>query len=493
MGRRSLTGVMRRSVAVQAGMAVMLALAGCNPTVVNGAHGIPAARAGASSAYDPANGTIVMFGGADRSGVLGDTWIWDGAGWQLQHPIAPPPAREFAWMGFDPATSRVVLFGGIACAPPGVDDPIGCEYQNTQTTLADTWTWDGSSWSQLHTAQSPPVFSFRGDFGGMAGDATHHNLILVTYGPPDPDHLVQSWILRSGDWQRLQSKHTPPAIEFSGPAYDAVTGRLIVQQQGGRSDTTWSWNGSDWQDLGPSVNSPHSYGQLVSVGGLGVMLIGEGSEYNWTGKSWTNYQQLPQSVSLSLRPRDGWTAAYHEPTHELVLVGGRAGAAGNHLLADTAGWDGSKWKTLVQAPPSPKVPLASCSAKRAASGFGFGGNTDPSGASIAVDFFEPLSGPCHLHVDVVLSLLGADGSLLNLPGNPSTQPVDVDLTWEAGGQAVIFDVPGLCVFGQSITARIQAGDLDTLFPVISDPTCQTSSPPLAPSITSSVRPTGLRP
>ena len=161
---------------------------------------------------------------------------------------------------------------------------------------------------------------------------------------------------------------------------------MIVQQQGGRRDTTWSWNGSDWQDLGPSVNSPHSYGQLVSVGGLGVMLIGEGSEYNWTGKSWTNYQQLPQSVSLSLRPRDGWTAAYHEPTHELVLVGGRAGAGGNHLLADTAGWDGSKWKTLVQAPPSPKVPLASCSAKRAASGFGFGGNTDLSGASIAGEY-----------------------------------------------------------------------------------------------------------
>jgi hypothetical protein len=169
------------------------------------------------------------------------------------------------------------------------------------------------------------------------------------------------------------------------------------------------------------------------------------------------------------------------------MVGGRAGPGGNHLLADTAGWDGNKWKALVQAPPSPKVPLASCSAKRAASGF-----TDLPGASVAVDFFEPLSGPCHLHVDVVLSLLGANGSPLNLPGNPSTQPVDADLTWDAGGQAVIFDFPGLCVFGQSITARIQAGDLDTSFPVTSDPTCQTSSP-AGPSITSSVKPTGLRP
>ena len=492
MGRRSLKGVMRRWVAVQSGMAVVLVLAACNPTVVKGDHAIPAARTNASSAYDPANGTIVMFGGADKSGVLDDTWTWDGSGWQPQHPLASPPAREFAWMGFDPATSRVVLFGGVTCASPGVDDPIGCEYQNTQTTLADTWTWDGSSWSQLHTAQSPPVFSFEGDFGGMAGDATHHNLILVTYSPPDPARLVQSWTLRNRDWQRLQSRHSPPAIAFSGPSYDAVTGRLIVQQLGDGRDSTWSWNGSDWQDLGRSVNSPHSYGQLVSVGRLGVMLIWDGGEYNWTGKSWTNVQQLPQSVSQSLRPRDGWTAAYHEPTHELVLVGGRAGAGGNHLLADTAGWDGSKWKTLVPVPPSPKVPLASCSAKRAESGLGFGVTTDLSGSSIAVDFFEPLSGPCHLHIHVVLTLLGANGSPLNLPGNPSTQPVDADLTWDAGGEAVIFVAPGLCIFGQSITAMIQAGDLNVSEQVLVYSPCQMASPP-APSITSSVRSTGLRP
>src|SRR5260370_941699 len=184
MGRRSLMGAMRRWVAMRSVMAVMLVFAACNPTVANGAHATPAARTDASSAYDPANGTIVMFGGADKSGVLGDTWIWDGSGWQQQHPLASPPAREFAWMGFDPATSRVVLFGGTTCAPPGVDDPIGCEYQDTQTTLADTWTWDGSSSSQLHTAQSPPVFSFQRDFRGMAAAATHHNLISLTYSPP---------------------------------------------------------------------------------------------------------------------------------------------------------------------------------------------------------------------------------------------------------------------------------------------------------------------
>src|SRR5260370_41833562 len=128
MGRRSLKGVMRRWVAVQSGMAVVLVLAACNPTVVKGDHAIPAARTNASSAYDPANGTIVMFGGADKSGVLDDTWAWDGSGWQPQHPLASAPAWVFGCMGFGPAPSLVGLFCGVTCAPPGVDAPIGCEY-----------------------------------------------------------------------------------------------------------------------------------------------------------------------------------------------------------------------------------------------------------------------------------------------------------------------------------------------------------------------------
>jgi hypothetical protein len=40
--------------------------------------GIPAARYGASMAYDPATGTVLLFGGYEATGPSNDTWTWSG-------------------------------------------------------------------------------------------------------------------------------------------------------------------------------------------------------------------------------------------------------------------------------------------------------------------------------------------------------------------------------------------------------------------------------
>jgi Galactose oxidase, central domain len=495
-------------------VAVVFLTAACSqpPFVIDhsGDAGTPPPRAGSSATYDAANGTIVMFGGADRLGVSSETWTWDGAGWRQHHPTTSPPGREFAWMGFDPATSRVILFGGVTCPPPGVNELLGCDYEKVSTTLADTWTWDGSTWSQLKTKHVPSAPINFADFGGAAGDLGHGKLILVTSGAPDPDFLAQTWVLDNGDWQRLHPKHSPLADIFSGPAYDSVSGRLIVQQSQGPHydcgangcaprprlsyDTTWSWDGSDWHDLGPTVRSPHSYGRLLSVGRHGLLLIDGNSVDGWNGSSWAASAQMemPEDISPAMRPRFDWAGAYHEPTRQLVLVGGRD-FEGNHLFGNTAGWNGSGWATLVPAPPSPPVPLSECSPTKTVSAeVGGGAVTENGPANIfELDFFEPPAGPCHLKVSVVLSLVSATGSPLRIAGNPSTQPVDADLTWDGGGQTVTFTGMGLCALSPGAVMNIRAGDFQQSMPLASSP-CLTSSP-ATPSISSSVQPSGLRP
>jgi hypothetical protein len=490
--------------------AVLFLAAACGNSPVidhSGDPGTPMPRAGASAAYDAANGTIVMFGGANRSGVLGETWTWDGAGWRLHHPKTSPPAREFAYMGFDPETRRVVVFGGLSCPPPGIDELLGCEYQTHSTALADTWTWDGSDWSVLETRHVPQVLGFRCCFGGAAADTRHGELILVTVAPNDPDFMAQTWVLKDRDWQRLHPKHSPLAQEFSNPAFDSVSGGLIVQQDVGphgmcpstgcvdrphlRYDTSWSWDGSDWNDLGRSVNTPHGYGNLLSVGQHGLLLIVAGGFVHWNGSSWEPPQALPEAVSPMLRPRYDWTAAYHAPTDRLVLVGGRTWE-GNHLFGATVAWDGSNWVTLRAAPSSPSTSLGPCSVRKALSsnggGFGLGGS-DVS--TLEYDFFEPPAGPCHLTTEVVLTLVDANGAPLAIPGNPSTQPVNADLTWDAGGQRVIFTITGTCQFAPGATADVHAGDFQ-LTGQHFVPSCGSDSR-TAPSITPSVRSTGLRP
>ncbi len=77
------------------------------------------ARYGNAMAYDPHRHVTLMFGGQNGfnfgTGLLGDTWEWDGAAWtELQVP--GPPARSFIKMVYDAARRRVVLFGGFTAS-----------------------------------------------------------------------------------------------------------------------------------------------------------------------------------------------------------------------------------------------------------------------------------------------------------------------------------------------------------------------------------------
>ena len=108
----------------------------------------PAGRVWDSWADDPATGQVVLFGGIQAyrtSGpddVIGSTWTWDGTTWTKQQPTATPSPRTGAAMVYDPATSQLLLFGGSSHSGTGY--------------LGDTWAWNGTTWTQLNPATSPP-------------------------------------------------------------------------------------------------------------------------------------------------------------------------------------------------------------------------------------------------------------------------------------------------------------------------------------------------
>jgi hypothetical protein len=55
------------------------------------------------------------------------------ADWTQKLPAKSPSGRHGHAMAYDSAHGQVVLFGGL-----GADN----------TVLSDTWTWDGSNWTQ---------------------------------------------------------------------------------------------------------------------------------------------------------------------------------------------------------------------------------------------------------------------------------------------------------------------------------------------------------
>ena len=75
----------------------------------------PSARQGASMTFNPCNGQIILFGGYNGN-YLDDTWDFNGIDnvntWTKLTPSTPPGARDFASMAFDPSGGQIILFGG---------------------------------------------------------------------------------------------------------------------------------------------------------------------------------------------------------------------------------------------------------------------------------------------------------------------------------------------------------------------------------------------
>ena len=168
----------------------------------------PTARAGASMVYDPATGNMVLFGG-DGGGYLADTWTWNGTTWTKLSPATSPTARVGASMAYDPTTGDLVLFGGDNGGP-----------------LADTWTWNGITWTKLSPATSPTARVG----GSMAYDPATGNMILFggSSTPTSGSSLADTWTWNGTTWTRLSPPTSPPARSTASMAYDPAAGNLVL-------------------------------------------------------------------------------------------------------------------------------------------------------------------------------------------------------------------------------------------------------------------------
>jgi hypothetical protein len=160
-------------------------------------------------AYDQARKRVVLFGGevSDNgipAGSNRDTWEWDGERWiEIPPQSAIPAPRAFAAMTYDPVRKLVVMVGG--------DDRTGSSGQ-----LADTWTWDGASWTQLQTTGSPPA----GGFGSIAFDPIAGAIVYAGAG-----NTASTWRLTGSTWSQVSATG---AFWKAGMAWDVVGQRILA-------------------------------------------------------------------------------------------------------------------------------------------------------------------------------------------------------------------------------------------------------------------------
>jgi hypothetical protein len=215
---------------------------------------VPLLRFLHAGAYDAGREETVIFGGRYEDIDLGDTWTWDGRAWSDRTPIdgpTPSPRHGHA-MAHDAARNQVVLYGGMSSAGE----------------LADTWVWDGASWSEVSPRSSAP----------SPGPRSEHTMV---YDPESEQILLFGGAGRSS-WAGSQTENA-----------------------------LWAWDGQAWREVAPASTEDAPVGrfghamvfdaqrrQVLLFGGDYLWLY-QGSArvrsplrdtWTWDGATWTRFE-----------------------------------------------------------------------------------------------------------------------------------------------------------------------------------------------------------
>ena len=280
---------------------------------------MPPATGNMTFVYDDNTGYVLLL--CDRfyegnNNSQSETWIWDGKNWAQLHPVHAPSIRSLVPIAYDPALKQVVLFGGLG-------------KQGNGGMLADTWTWDGTDWTQQHPTTSPPAR----DDAALAFDTATNQLVLFGGGGNGPrigglvpPPLNDTWVWDGTNWTQQHPATSPLTVLSPALAYDAARQKLMLFG-GTYADTTpvrkelndtWEWTGTNWVQLHPQ-SSPSLFEN-------------------------SNGQKILYSYPHMV---------YDPQSQHIFLLFGGDDPNNNTGLQTSWEWDGANWtKTSVGGPPN---------------------------------------------------------------------------------------------------------------------------------------------
>ena len=247
----------------------------------------PPARGSALLAYDAAHRQLVLFGGSDGNGHLfTDTWTWNDGTWTQQHPASTPSPRTWASTAYDVASQQLVLFGGEA--------PTGA---HAGTLLADTWVWNGSTWIEQHPANAPSPRSG----AALVYDAATRQLVLFGGRGTGPGGLLDdTWTWNGSTWTQQHLATAPSPRAYASSAYDQATQHVYLFGGSGATSESltdvWQWSGTSWEQTTTKPYAPQGQYLAVTYDAHRQAILGyyappqmaASETWLWNGTTWTN-------------------------------------------------------------------------------------------------------------------------------------------------------------------------------------------------------------
>jgi len=253
------------------------------------------------------------------------TWSWNGLAWSPLDTATAPGPRVAPVLAYDGRTRDLVMFGGN---DQGLDT-------SRSHDLQDTWTWTGSTWTQVRPAVSPGA---RQD--GCAGyDPASRQLIM--FGGTTPSTAVaraDMWNWTGSTWVELHPATTPPGGSCA-MTYDPDVGGLVLValgpwlSDGGALPQVWIWDGSGWSQAASSLPETAGLPSLAYDTDAGALIVDEpafhvdggynnnvwggvkSEEWRRTGNNWI----MLGTTTLATKITDAGEMAYDAATHQLVL------------------------------------------------------------------------------------------------------------------------------------------------------------------------------
>jgi hypothetical protein len=181
--------------------------------------GFPGARSTTGLTYDAGRAVTVLFGGFDGHDWHNDIFEWDGTFWRERCTDPPcelvrPSVRENAVFVYDPARQVTLLFGGFG------------DYE----ARAETWTWDGSTWTQRLPSVSPSA-----RYGCAAAYDPSTRRILMFGGTTADGDVNELWAWDGSTWEQLEQQSGPTPRRDVRLAWDTTRKRGVLF--GGRAGT----------------------------------------------------------------------------------------------------------------------------------------------------------------------------------------------------------------------------------------------------------------
>ncbi len=349
----------------------------------------PTARAYSAMAFDPVRERMMLVDGLDgldvpASGLVADTWSYDGTNWTLVTTTGTPPPRRGHTLAWDTGRQRFVMFGGIRPVP----GTTGHTAETWELAFGTSWTWTCTAGEPQAGTTCPTTVTRPSSryLSSMIYSPLHSSIVMyggLTNVGTAVQNASDTWTYGASGWAVSTQAVTPggrsaAALSDSEIQLDATTfvHRPVLiggSTDLGATDEVWELTAVWLRTLTPGGAPPrYNIGlvydskrdRTITVGGY-LPPLARADTFAFDGVVWKRLPPLP-AIRFAM-------SATYDSTRDVVGVFGGL-TQSSMRTNDTYALSGANWTQLAGPAPSPRFGAAIAHDPRSGVNVLFGGN-----------------------------------------------------------------------------------------------------------------------